>query len=225
MEQYIRLFAEKKSFPANNANLKIQKEEKEMYELRMEMRKELRLTQKQRLEQKLFLRLALLHALRGEKHVPTGTCPRCNKKMTPSEIMRGFNRDPNDFTTKCPKCKTRFEPRLVSKSRSGTLECKFLCAVQTLAKLPGKETLSPAELNRREHAMYQSALVHFGTMQEAFKKAGIAYRFKEKVAINTKVRRLLGRLPDAVIARYASVSARRISAMRRERGIGRWHAE
>lgn len=193
--------------------------------MRMGLSVEQRLTQEQRLEQKLSLRLQLLHALLGEKYVPTGACPRCNKKLKPIEIMKGFNQDPNDFTTKCPKCKLRFAPRLVRKDISGTSECKFFCAVQTLAQLPGKEGLSLVELNKQHHSLYHSALVHFGTMREAFKKAGIAYRFKETHAINAKAKRLLGQLPDAVIARYAGVPVHRISAMRRERNISRWRAE
>lgn len=191
------------------------------FEMRLEQKQEL--TMEQRLEQRLSLRLALLQVTHGEKFKPKGACPGCNKKLTPREIMKGFKQDPYDFTTKCPKCKLRFPPKLMHSDVSGNAEYRFYCPAQTLAKLPGKEVLSPEELLVEHGSMYQSALVHFGTMRAAFKKAGIAYRFKEHS--NSKINRFMGKLPDAVIAEYANISAYQVRKMRKKLGIDRWHAE
>lgn len=194
------------------------------FEMRLTQRIEHRLSMEQRLENRLSLRLALLNASHGEKFTPVGDCPRCNRKMKPREIMKGFRRDPDDFTTKCPKCRLRFEPRLIHESISGSIEYKFLCPTQTLARLPGMEALPPKELHAKSGMIYQSALVHFGTIRAAFKKIGIAYHFKEERQ-NPKITRFLGKLPDAVIAEYAGIPVSRIRAMRKKRGIGRWRAE
>lgn len=112
-------------------------------EMRQEQRQELTLAQ--RMEQRLSLHLALLQTLRGEKFKPEGACPGCGKTLKPYEIMQGFRRDTDDTTTKCPRCKTRFQPILKHSDRSGYMEYKFYCPVQTLARLSGKEDISPRE--------------------------------------------------------------------------------
>src|SRR3989344_2577748 len=70
--------------------------------------------QRARLQNYAFaLRMVLIGDLRNERYKPMGTCPACPRKLTPTEIIRGFNQDPNDFTTCCSECGRRFEPMLV----------------------------------------------------------------------------------------------------------------
>lgn len=166
----------------------------------------------------LSLRLELLSQFRGVSYHPTGKCPKCNKVLRAVEVIRGFSRDPLDYTTKCPKCKTRFEPKLTTPLGAlGYIEVAFFCSSQTLFRLreSGMNSFSPEELKRGNQALYHSAIVHFGTLRAAFKKIGVKYKFEEKVEWEKKIRSFLGRLPDTVIARAAGITAKRVAKQRK----------
>lgn len=185
----------------------------------------LRLTQEQRhllIQRAVSHRLALLEALREERYEPRGDCPRCSRKLTPAEILRGFNRDPEDFTTGCTACGHRFEPKLICFGANFSLELPFFCSSQTLAQLSGKEALSPETFARAHPALYRSAIVHHGGLRRAFALVGIAYPYKEVPDWMRKVEPFLGRMPDTVIAECADVLVRRIRRLRRSLGIGRY---
>jgi hypothetical protein len=177
----------------------------------------LRLTVKQRLAvqtQKLKLRLELLQVVRAERYEPHAVCPRCTRRLTPLEILHGFNRDPNDYTTKCPNCGHRFAPQLISFGEGSRMELPFLCGAQTLAQLPGLEMIPQSGLKRTSPSIYHSALYHFGSLKSAFKKIGVDYRCEEVADWRDKIRPFLGKLPDTVIAVCADVSPSAIRRMR-----------
>lgn len=168
------------------------------------------------------LRMELIEALRGERYRPRGICPSCGRKLKPEEIIAGFNRDPNDFTTKCPGCGTRFQPILICFGREMNIELPFFCSAQTLAQMRGKEALPPEEFAWRHPAIYRAAIVHHGGVRQAFAKIGIEYPFEEALDWRNKIRPFLGRLPDTIVAKCANVSARVIGAMRRKLGVKRY---
>lgn len=199
-----------------------------MLVLRQSIRQTLqqRLTAAQRLQISsvvLALRLELVDALRGERYEPQGQCPKCSHKMEPAQVIQGFNRDVNDFTTCCPKCRHRFTPMLVCFAATGIrLELPFFCDSQTLNQMHGKEHLTPEQFSREHPAIYRAAIVHHGGLQQAFAKIGIKYPFEPVHDWKSKVRPFLGRLPDTRIAEAVHEPVRVIRAMRKELGIERF---
>ncbi|KKS53984.1 MAG: hypothetical protein UV20_C0043G0006 [Candidatus Magasanikbacteria bacterium GW2011_GWA2_42_32] len=166
------------------------------------LRQSLRLSQAQRLqiqEHAFTLRLALIHELRDERYEPKAICPACSRELTPMEIIRGFNQDPNDFTTCCSACSRRFEPTLVCFGDGTYIELPFYCDCQTLAQLQGKETLQPERFAMEYPAIYRSAIVHHGGIRQAFAKVGIQYAFEEISDWKNKIRSFLGRLPAILL--------------------------
>jgi len=186
------------------------------------MTQSLRLTQEQRLKletQSINLRLELLKAIREEEYRPSATCPKCSRKLTPVEIIRGFNQDPNDYTTCCTQCGHRFEPRLICHFDSGRAELPFFCSCQTLGQMSGKEHLTPQEFAKKHPAIYRSAIVHHGGVRKAFSKIGIDYPYKEVDEWKAKIEPFLGRLPDTVIAESVDVSPSTVRRYRSKLGI------
>jgi hypothetical protein len=185
----------------------------------------LRLSQAQRIKVQghiFALRMALVQELRGERYEPRATCPSCSRKLTPMEIIRGFNQDPNDFTTCCSACGHRFEPMLVCFGDGPQIELPFYCDCQTLAQLQGKETLQPEQFAREHPAIYRSAIVHHGGIRRAFEKVGIQYAFEEVSDWRNKIRPFLGRLPDTIVAECVDMSVVTIRTIRRKLGVPRY---
>lgn len=148
--------------------------------LELRLKQEPTLQQKLRLEAKILnLRLQLIGKVHDEEYQPHATCPQCDKKLTPLQIIKGFKRDENDYTTKCPRCRHRFEPKIICTRATGATTLQFFCSSQTLGQLHGKEKLSPAEIQKDFPALYQSALAHFGGLTQAFQKNGVNYGFPE----------------------------------------------
>lgn len=172
---------------------------------------------------KFLVRLALVAELRGERYEPKGKCPACGRDMTPVEIIRGFNQDPNDYTTACTACGYRFAPTLICfGDNNSPIEIPFYCDIQTLEQLRGRDNLSPEQLARICPGVYRSAIVHHGGIRSAFKKIGIDYPFEEISAWQNKVAPFLGRLPDTVIADSAGVKVSAIRALRKKLGVERY---
>lgn len=190
-------------------------------------------TLSQRLEQKLeqkhalALRLSLVQRLarklRGsdEDYRPKGTCPHCDRRLTPTEIVLWFNRNPNDLTTKCPRCKHRFQPILFAASAASSIQMPFYCPTQTLSMLrPEMVTVAFKEFKKVNAAIYRSAAYHFGSLKKAFEKVGMTYDLEPKVSSwQKKVLSFLGKLPDPVIASNANVPVREVRRLRKEKGI------
>lgn len=186
-------------------------------ELSQQLSQEQRLTLRLSLVQKLALRL---HG-KEDAYRPKGTCPNCLRRLTPAEIMLGFNHDPNDLTTKCPKCKHRFAPILVATGKASTIEMPFYCRIQTLEMLKHDMVgMLLAEFKSAYASIYRSALYHFGSLKAAFEQIGLRYTQEPRIsAWQKKVLSFLGKLPDAVIANNANVSVREVRKLRKEKGI------
>ena len=199
---------------------------------RQELEQELSQKQviEQRQEARLNLRIELLEAVSensGLNFRPLAECPECFLKLTAREVLKGFNREPYDFQTTCPRCKTRFVTELEANlTGGGYIRFPFLCPVQTLQKLTDlkAETISPAKLKKDELPIYASAIFHFGNLKSAFKKIGIDYIFEEATepAWRKKARPFLGELPDAEIARCFGLHPSTISKERRAQRIPKY---
>ena len=183
-----------------------------------------RLTQSQRAIVKqtiLGLRLALIGNIHGGSYKPQAKCPKCARTLTPLEIIQGFRSDPNDYTTECTSCNTRFEPRLVWRESNSPshAELPFYCPTQVLAQLRGFEGKTPDEINHEAPAVYHSVRVHHGNLRRAFAKIGIQYAFENVTNWQEKVRDFLGKLPDTVIAEVVDLPVRTVRNLRNSHGI------
>jgi len=195
------------------------------FEHRLEQKQVLRLSAEQRLqiENRLFgLRMELIQALRGDRYQAGEACPSCGQKLSAAEIIGGFNQDPDDFSTACVACQRRFNPRLICFGDGTRIELPFYCAMQVLARLPGKEMLSPEEFLKAYPAIYRSAIVHHGGLCQAFAQMDIVYPFEEISGWKAKVVSFLGRLSDKMIADCVNVSAVTVGNYRRKLGISRY---
>ncbi len=173
-------------------------------------------------EYSLALRVELIQKLRDERYEPKGVCPKCSRKLSPIEIIRGFNQDPNDFTTCCSACHYRFEPTLVCFGKAVNMELPFYCDCQTLEKLRGKEILETEQLAREHPVIYRSAIMHHGSIRGAFRKIGIHYDFEKISDWKNKILPFLGRLPDTIIAECVGISVNVIRNTRRKIGVSRY---
>lgn len=177
----------------------------------------------QLLSHQLSLEAKLARRIHGDDEVyrPKGTCPHCEKQLKPAEIVKGFNRNPQDFTTRCPGCKRRFAPILVSSRSIGSIEIPFYCALQTLGMLkPEMIDIQFEEFKRRMPTIYRSAFYHFGSLKAAFSRIKLSYKHEPRVSSwQKKVFSFLGRLPDKTIASSANVSVSEVRKLRKEKGV------
>ncbi len=187
-----------------------------------ELKQEQRLTHEQKMMidmSQLQLRRDVVEALYGEKFSPRATCPVCNHALTDFEIMKGFRTDPTDYTTKCPKCRKRFLARLHRSTKSGWIEMAFYCPSQTLGKLKDMTSVSLADFQSINREIYNSAIIHFGGLKQAFKQIGLTYKHEADLDWKNRIGLFLGKMPDTVIAELVFVSTATVSKVRRERGI------
>lgn len=185
---------------------------------------EQKLTVSQRLMLKKFISsmmIQLAAALQGEKYRPRAECPKCGRKLTSFEILRGFGTDPNNFDTTCTGCGKKFRPSLVAFGAASTIELPFYCAVQVLPLLEKYAQTAPLKVKDDEPAVYRSAIAHYGTLKNAFTKLGIKYDFEEIPDWRDKVVPFLGRLYDGTIAKLIGVSPEVISRLRNNLRIPR----
>lgn len=202
----------------------------------MSMRPSMSMTQTQRMEQRIHLtmearaemiltgRLALLQILTLTTYNPVGVCPKCNYRLSAVEILKGFNRDSNDYTTLCVRCNHRFQPRLIEHHRTGSAELPFFCQAQALEQLKRiGNTVSPDVISKDSPAVYHSLIVHCGTIKAAFQRIGLPYsfkeRFREKKDWKEKILPFLGQMPDTVIADCTGLSSSTIRRVRKKEGI------
>lgn len=217
--------------------LSLRCEQRQTHSLRQTQRQVLSL--EQRLEQELELkqallnrdnrliatRLALIKEVHGSKFTPTALCPKCTKSLSAAEIIKGFLPDPNDVTTQCTRCQTRFTPTLLSGDFRSSIETPFYCASQSLARITGDMTkLTPSELRTRDMGLYHSLIFHFGTLSSAFAQANLVYPHAEQLDWKDKVLNYLGFLPDRDIASAVGVKPAEITRFRKERKIGAYRA-
>ena len=194
---------------------------------RTEMSTQLTILQRQTMVMTLAmsLRLELIGILHGGadggNYTPMGECPNpsCRRSLTALEIIRGFNNDPNDFSTQCTGCNRRFDPKLVWKTGSARIEVPFFCDTQTLTRLSGLESMSPQEFERAEPTLFHSARIHNGSIKTAFARLGITYNFDEMTNPTEKIKPFLGRLFDTTIAEISGLSVETIRRLRKKDGI------
>jgi hypothetical protein len=187
--------------------------------LRLEQKLEQRLTIKQRLvikQELIMLTRNLIHAIRGDQYNPEAKCPACRKILNAAEIVTGFLRDPEDITTKCPKCSHRFNSLMIHKRTGIRSELLFYCPSQVLHRIEKMSHLTPEQIEKENMAIYHSALFHFGSLKEAFKKIDINYPHKIKLTWKDKVLNFLGELPDTIIAKHAGVSPSTVGRYRKK---------
>lgn len=191
---------------------------------RQELRQEisLRQLQEQRLSHKISLRLEMIRAFRGERYKVKAACPNCGYLLSVAQVIKGFNRDPQDTTTKCPRCKQRFSAHLYQSNSYVSMTLVFLCPVQTLEQLKGLSDLRPDQIKEKHLTAYTSAIFHFGNLTEAFKQLKVNYRKKEQIDWKQKIVRYLGQTSDVEIARCAGISVSTIRRLRRKLKIGRF---
>ncbi|MEI6288619.1 MAG: hypothetical protein WCP18_03535 [bacterium] len=181
--------------------------------------------QKQKLAQRISLRLDIIQEFRGEQFRVEAICPKCHCNLTIVQVIKGFNRDPHDTTTGCPKCEERFQSHLYQSNSYSRTTIEFLCPAQTLDQLRRLPIFFPDEIKVKNFTAYSSAIFHFGNLTVAFKELGINYKKKEKIDWKQKIHRFLGQAPDSEIARCAGISFSTISRMRKKLKIGRYHFE
>lgn len=171
------------------------------------------------MEAQFSTRMQLMEAVYGDRYTPQGICPECNQKLSAVEILKGFTQNPDDITTLCPRCGYRFPPKLIHSRGGVKADMPFYCAAQTLNMLRGKSVFSPGEMMRLHPAVYHSALIHFGTLTNAFSR--IAVRYKEPSVPNwrDKIAHFLGLMPDTIIAECVNTHVHTIRKMRRRLGI------
>ncbi len=169
----------------------------------------------------LALRMELAGALVEEQYENKRMCPHCHHGLTMLEQLRGFAQSDTDTLCTCPKCKHRFQPRLVAQTLGGTMEIILLCPQQTLYELrkPLVNGLEPTVIRDRHPAAYRGALIHFGSLTLAFHRAGLEYGFPEVYPWEDKVVPFLGKMSDTDIARACRVSEDKIRRFRKKKGI------
>ena len=198
------------------------------------MTQSLRLTQKQQLTQQQRLTQAqslvinqmqlqrhrdLVEALHGDKFEPKARCPKCQHPLTDFEIMKGFRDDPRDYTTGCPKCKHRFHAKLHRSTDIGWVEMAFYCPSQTLDQMQNLVEV-PLDTFRAKYAsVYNSAVVHFGGLKQAFQKINLTYTHEADLDWKNQVGPFLGKMADTVIAQLVGAAVKEVRALRKERGV------
>ena len=179
-------------------------------------------TQKMAVKQTLLtLRLALIGRVHGGNYQPRAKCPKCDRTLTPLEIIQGFRSDPNDYRTECTSCHARFDPKLEWREGNSLsyVEIPFYCPTQVLAQLHGLEGKTPDEIRAEQPAIYHSVRVHHGNLRQAFAKIGVQYAYENVVNWQEKVNEFLGKLPDTVIAEVVDMSVRAVRSLRHSLGI------
>jgi hypothetical protein len=200
--------------------------------LQLSQKLEQKLSQAMSLAQKLSIRMSILEALHAGEPVnfrPKAVCTGCSYELEPHEILRGFLRDPNDTTTRCPKdyCGKRFQPVLYSRLSDATrMEVPFYCAVQTTEALNDRDVRStPLELKKSKPAVYFSALFHYGNLKAAFEKKGWDYEFDNFHGWEDKVAPFLGKATDRLVAEVVGVRLHKVMTLRKKLGIKVWKGQ
>ena len=107
---------------------------------------------------------------------PSGICPTCRHDLTDKEIRKGFNSDPIDIKTMCPKCGTRFTSQLIIEEheRDSGFKVDYLCEIQTLHRMSvikhHRGKLGIRWLSDHYRPLYYNIVRHFGTYENGLKE-------------------------------------------------------
>ncbi|PCI30102.1 hypothetical protein COB55_00910 [Candidatus Wolfebacteria bacterium] len=176
-----------------------------------------KISRSQRLECQLDLLIEITNAVHGDHFTPIGECPKCRHTPAPIVIMRGFLDNSYDTTTVCPNCGDRFQAYLIARGDFSSTRVQFWCPQQVLHWL-GQEKRSdrtPDELMVENISVVRSALLHFGTLENAFRKIGNIY-VHQIDDWKAKVQPFLGRASDRVIGECVGVTEHVIRTWRRK---------
>jgi len=190
--------------------------------MRPEMRIEARLTMAQRILVHAHLHalvIELAGVLRDERYEPQASCPRCFRKLTPLEILKGFREVVTDFTTGCPECQHRFEPLLISFGNASNVELRYYCPMQVLERLRSLSAHQPDYIARELPGEYRSAVIHHGTLKNAFQQIGVEYPYSDVEGWESKAQPFFGRVPDTAIAKCTGVSVFVVRSTRKKAGV------
>jgi len=161
----------------------------------------------------LQLKLGLIAAIRGVRLLIVGECA-CLYNLDPVEVMAGFKKYPADKGVYCPHCARDVQPALSSE----TVPYPFIGPTLVLDRLMELKSLPFEELEKDHRAIFYSALVHFGTLYDAFKQRGIIRQYDPRPANwQDRIAGYLGRLPDETIAQLVGEDPRAIAKLRRQR--------
>ena len=185
-----------------------------------------RLTQQLRLSaaERHIMLMTLVQGIQGKQMNTKGSCLHCGFSLSKEDILKGFLDDPEDTTTKCPRCEKRFQPHLIHKDPYGSYQVNFLCPGQTLHRLEdGKMSdLKPKEIEKVNASLYHSVLANFGTLYAAFKKFGVAYEYDKQQNWREKARPFLGKYPDCMIADCVGISRASVQKYRQSIHVNSW---
>lgn len=192
--------------------------------LSLRLQQAVALTQEQRLliqTRMVQIRLDLHDAVYERRFEPKADCPQCGRQLTVIEILKGFTSDPADVTTLCPSCKHRFPAQLHALlSHVSSMRVSFFCPSQTIARLRGFEHFNFEEIKRKDPSILYSALIHFGTLQNAFRQVGVDYAEDPKPqSWQERIESFLGQISDRDIAEIVGVRRSDIAVLRRRRNI------
>lgn len=127
--------------------------------------------QEMRLE--LTLRQRVLIQISEAIITPQGDCPRCNCKLTEKQIKAGWNCDPYDARTTCPKCGARFVASLLVSKIGGRKrkQFRYLCQLQLFTALSdvlrttGRRLLGRTFLFQKQPELLFNLVRHFGAYE------------------------------------------------------------
>lgn len=107
----------------------------------------------------------------------TETCPTCENLVADEYQRIGWSRDPNDYTTRCNSCKSRFVGRftlqyfLHSSSEKKMICCEYLSPmvlqkeIDTLLKRVDGKYLSSSDFHRNSPSIFWNIAWHFSNVQ------------------------------------------------------------
>jgi transposase-like protein len=176
-----------------------------------------------RLEKLTWRMIGMVETLYGVDYDLEPNCPECQWTLKLIDVLKGFVRDVNDFTTRCPKCGHRFLVEAMAKYGRDSCGFRFYCSAQVLPRLKPLYRMTPRRICREYPDLYHSVLIHYGSIGAAMKKIGFKYRYSEKFNDwQSKIYKFIGQVPDVSIARVVGVSPSTVSRYRRKKKIKRY---
>jgi len=194
---------------------------------KLTLERDMRFTIRQKLKIKqieLLRSMMLLGCLHDEKYELVQDCPLCSERLTPLEVIDGFNDNMRKTVIKCFHCNFEFNPVYRRFTRRTLFVGTFLCQIQTLHKLKITKLskYDTAEIRRRNMDLYYSAILNFGSLSNAYNEIGIEYPREEIEGWNQIVVPFLGKIKDKTAAIACGTSTKQITFLRNNLEIDRY---
>lgn len=176
----------------------------------------------------LQLRFEVISALNDFEYWFENQCPKCGYLLNFLEVCGGFSKSSNNLNTGCPSCGKRFRPRLAWRqiwgiTVGGWFEESLLSPAVVKSCLRGLEMGTLDDIRKYHSTLYHSAIVHNGTLSNAFREAGSSRHvlgefsgLREKAQ---RIQRFFGKLSDSEIARLSGLSTATVRSLRKKAGI------